>query len=140
MFAFFSLLFLTAAAASPPVSEAELRKLHDEWNAGWRTKDSSVVARLALPAFRYVAPNGEIVDKAGILAIIRAPGYRIQEGRHTEYTLQILSPDSAVLTFRWQGRGEFDGKAWSDNHRCSFTWVREKGQWRGALEHCSLIR
>lgn len=135
-----ALLFAASAAAPPPPNEAELKKLHDEWNSGWRTKDPSIVARLATSGFRYVAPNGEVIDKSAVLAIIRSPGYRIQEGRHTEYSFQALSQDAAVLTFRWQGRGEFDGKQWADDHRCSFTWVREKGMWRGAFEHCSAIR
>lgn len=128
------------AEAGPGDTEAELRKLHEEWNTAWRTKDLSVIARLAVAEFRYVAPSGESVDKTALLNLVRSPSYKIQRGSHTEYAFRQLSTETALLMFRWQGRGQFDGKAWSDDHRCSFIWTRIQNQWRAAHEHCSAIR
>lgn len=130
----------SSAAASANDNEAEVRRLHEEWNSAWRTKDLSVIARLAVAEFRYVAPSGESVDKTALLNMVRSPSYKIQRGSHTEYAFRQLSADAALLTFRWQGRGQFDGKAWADDHRCSFVWTRIQNQWRAAHEHCSAIR
>jgi uncharacterized protein (TIGR02246 family) len=117
----------------------ELERLSQEWNRAWLKKDTNTVEALMAAEYAYVAPNGQVLDRASILAIIRSPTFRLERGTRTEVTISALGQDTAIMTDRWQGSGSYDGKPFTDDHRCSFVCVHRDGRWLVAWEHCSAI-
>jgi hypothetical protein len=88
-------------------------------------------------AYTYVAPNGQVFDRAAVLGVIRSPGYRLSEGARTDLSIRPLTDHAVAVVHRWRGRGWFEGETFEDDHRCTMVWVRQAGGWRVALEHCS---
>lgn len=119
--------------------EAELRSLAERWFQAWLVKDAAVVDELAAADYLYVAPNGMILDRAAILAIIRSPSYRLDRGTRTEVAVRPLGPNAALVRHHYEGSGSFNGQPFTDNQRGVMIWENQSGHWRLVMEQCSLM-
>jgi uncharacterized protein (TIGR02246 family) len=117
---------------------SELHEISDRWFQAWLQKDAATVERFAAEDYTYVAPDGSILDRQAILAIIRAPSYRLDHGTRTEVVVRFLGRDAAVVRHHYQGAGSFDDSAFTDNQRCVMVWEKLAGEWRLVMEQCSL--
>jgi len=52
---------------------------------------------------------------------------------------RVRFEDSAIILRRSQSSGSYDGQAFTEDHRCSSVWLRRRGAWQLAWEHCSQI-
>jgi uncharacterized protein (TIGR02246 family) len=118
----------------------EVRDLSARWFQAWLDKDAATIERLAADDYVYVAPNGSSMDRAAILAIIRAPGYRLDRGTRTDVAVRALGPDAALVRHRYEGAGTFEGTAFVDDQRCVMIWERQDGGWRLVMEQCAFTR
>jgi uncharacterized protein (TIGR02246 family) len=109
------------------------------WFDAWRTKDAGAIERMIAPDYVYVAPNGAMMDRDSILAIIRDPTYGITEGAITEVEVRPLGPDVALVRHHWRGRGTMRGQVFVDDHRCVMVWYRAAAEWRVHYEQASPV-
>jgi uncharacterized protein DUF4440 len=116
---------------------SELFALNDEWNQALIKKDDATVDRLMAEDYVYVAPNGMILDRQAILEIIRSPGYRIDHGSQTDVVVRGIGPEAAIVRRRWQGVGSFNGRSFTDDHRCVMVCEKQTGECRIVFEQCS---
>jgi ketosteroid isomerase-like protein len=129
-------------AATPPeqaAATAALKQLNDDWNRAWIEKDVAAVEKLMGSDYVYVAPNGQVLDRKAILAILHSPGYRIHHGTRTEVVIKPITADTGAVVHHWQGEGSFEGAEFHDNQRCTMMCARTGGQWQVVLEQCSII-
>jgi uncharacterized protein (TIGR02246 family) len=117
----------------------QIERLNDAWITAWFEKDASTVDALMTPDYEYVAPNGQIMDRATILRIIRSPTYALTSGSRTEVRLVEIARDVFAVSYRWQGTGTYEGRSFTDDHRGTMLCVRRKGKWLVAHEQCSPI-
>lgn len=117
----------------------QIKRLNDVWVTAWFEKDASTVDALMTADFEYVGPNGQIMDRATILRIIRSPTYQLMSGSRTEVKLVEIAPDVFAVSYRWQGTGTYEGRSFTDDHRGTMLFVRRKGKWLVAHEQCSPI-
>ena len=116
---------------------SELQDLSERWFQAWLEKDAATVEQLMAEDYLYIAPNGLVLDRQAILAIIRSPGYRLDQGTRTEVVVRAVGPEAAVVRHRYQGAGSFEGTAFTDDHRCVMVWEKHAGEWRLVMEQCS---
>jgi uncharacterized protein (TIGR02246 family) len=116
---------------------SELHDLSARWFQAWLDRDAATVERLAADDYVYVAPNGLTLDRQAILAIIRSPSYRLDQGTRTEVVVRAVGQDAAVVRHRYQGAGSFEGAPFTDDYRCVMIWEKHAGQWRLVMEQCS---
>lgn len=116
---------------------SDLHDLSEQWFQAWLEKDASTVERLSADDYIYVAPNGSTLDRQAILAIIRSPSYRLDDGVRTEIVVRTLGHDAAVVRHHYQGAGVFDGTSFADDQRCVMVWERRAGKWQLVMEQCS---
>ncbi len=117
----------------------EIKRLNDVWITAWFEKDAATVDALMTPDYEYVGPNGQILDRATILRIIRSPTYKLMSGSRTEVKLVEIAPDVFAVSYRWQGTGTYEGRSFTDDHRGTMLCVLRKGKWLVAHEQCSPI-
>jgi len=117
--------------------QAELERLNETWNRAWLEKDATAVERLIADDYVYVGPNGQMLDRAAILGIIRSPNYWLDRWTRTEVVVRMLGIDSALIRHRGQGAGSFDGTAFQQDHRCVMVCVRHGTEWTIVFEQCS---
>lgn len=116
---------------------AELERLNQTWNRAWLDKDAAFVEKTMADEYVYIAPNGQVLDRQTTLNVIRSPGYRLDRSTRTEVIIKPLGNDSAVVVFRSQAEGAYDGKSFKDDHRCTMLLARRGAEWRVVLEQCS---
>ena len=116
---------------------SELHDLGERWFQAWLDRDAATVERLMAEDYLYVGPSGFILDRQAILAIIRSPSYRLDQGTRTEVVIRALGAEAAVERHRYQGAGSFEGTAFTDDHRGVMVWERHAGEWRLVMEQCS---
>jgi hypothetical protein len=126
--------------ASREVSPArpELERLNHAWLEAWLARDVAAIEGMMAPEYTYVAPNGRVMDRERILAIVRSPGYRLDRATGSDVHITQLE-DSAIVLRRSQSSGSYDGQAFTEDHRCTSVWLRRRGAWQLAWEHCSPI-
>jgi hypothetical protein len=128
------------ATRIPPVAdEAGPARLAQAWNDAWLKKDVGAVDALMASEYRYVAPDGRVFDRAAMLAIVRSPGYRLDRGTRTEASIIALGERAAAIVDRWQGSGSYEGRPFTDDHRCTLLCVQRGGGWLVAGGHCTAI-
>jgi uncharacterized protein (TIGR02246 family) len=117
--------------------ESELHDLSERWFAAWLAKDAHTVDRLAAADYVYVSPSGLVLDREAILAVIRAPSYRLDRATRSEIVVRALGDDAGVVRHRYQGAGSYEGTSFTDDQRCVMVWENQAGQWRLVMDQCS---
>ena len=116
---------------------SELHGLSARWFQAWLDKDAATVERLTAEDYLYVAPNGLVLDRQAILAIVRSPSYRLDHGTRTEVVVRAVGQEAAVVRHRYQGAGSFEGTSFTDDHRGVMVWEKQADEWRLVMEQCS---
>jgi ketosteroid isomerase-like protein len=119
------------------LDKTELEALDKTWYKAWFDRDAARVERMMGPDYVYIAPNGQLLDREGTLAIVRSPTYRIYEGSRTVVDVKPVGNDSAAVIYRWQGSGTYEGNTFNDNHFCTMICTRRESGWQIVLEQCA---
>ncbi|HXN20121.1 MAG TPA: nuclear transport factor 2 family protein [Candidatus Binatus sp.] len=117
----------------------EIEQLSKAWNTAWLENDAATVDRLMAPEYVYVAPNGQILDRAAILGVILSPSYKIHHATWTELQIKVFGNDAVVVLDRLQGSGTLNSKTFNDDNRCARVCLRRNGAWQIAFEQASAI-
>lgn len=125
------------AGQEEPSTVTELHDLSERWYQAWREKDAATVERLMAEDYLYVGPNGLVLDRNAILAIIGSESYRLDHGTRSEVVIRAIGRDSALVRHRWQGAGSYKGTSFTDDNRCVLVWEKQAGEWRLVLDQCS---
>lgn len=118
--------------------QTELERLNQAWIDAWLAKDVAAIEARMAAEYTYIAPSGQVMDRERILAIVRSPGYRLDRATSSEVHITEFE-GSAILLRRSQASGSYDGQAFTEDHRCTSVWLRRRGAWQLAWEHCSPI-
>jgi ketosteroid isomerase-like protein len=117
---------------------AELEALSERWFAAWLEKDAATVEQLAAEDYVYIGPSGWVMDRAGILAVIRSPRYRLDRAERSDVVVRVLGDGTAgVVRHRYRGSGSFEGKSFADDQRGVMVWEKRGGEWRLVMDQCS---
>jgi ketosteroid isomerase-like protein len=116
---------------------SELQGLSELWFQACLEKDAATVERLMAEDYLYLGPSGLVLERQAILAIIRSPSYRLDQGTRTEVVVRAVGQDAAVVRHCYQGAGSFEGTAFTDDHQCVMLWEKHVGGWRLVMEQCS---
>ena len=116
---------------------ADLEHLNEIWNRAWLEKDAALVKKLMANDYLYIAPNGKLLDREAILNIIKSPSYHLDNSTRTPVLTKTVGEDAAVMVFHSQSAGEFEGKSFKDDHKCTMLCVARGGEWRVLFEQCS---
>ena len=116
---------------------ADLQRLNETRTRAWLEKDAATVERLMAEDYLYVGPKGPVLDRPAILGIIRSPSYRLTRSTRTEVVVRPLGNDAAIIRYRAQSAGTFEGVAFDEDHRCVMVCARQGADWRIVMEQSS---
>ena len=120
--------------------QRQVEALNTAWLRAWFDKDAAAVDRMMTEDYIYIAPNGAVLDRDAILAVIRDPSYSLTHGGRVEVAISMLSNTVVVVRHRWQGGGTFRGTPFEEDHRCTVICTRGESGWQVRHEHCSAIK
>src|SRR5262245_26926286 len=121
-------------------TQTEVRDLSARWFQAWLDKDAETIDRLAASDYVYVGPNGSVLDRQAILAIIRSPSYRLARGTRTAVMGRQLGFDAVLVRHHYEGAGAFEGADFIDDQRCVMVWEKHAGKWQLVMEQCAMNR
>jgi ketosteroid isomerase-like protein len=117
---------------------SEIERASQAWTTAWLEHDAAAVDGMMAPGYIYITPTGQVLDRATILDVVRSPEYQAS-GNRSEVSVVPVGPDAAVVVSRWQGRVNYQGRLFEEDHRCTSVFVRDGQRWRVAAEHASAI-
>lgn len=143
-------IFLGAAIASaiaapalaktdPATDRATLLKIEARWNKAVSDRDAATAAKIISDDFRYITPNGKVLDRAAVLKATGDGDYQIEPFQTEDVEVRVHG-DTAVITGRFQQRGKYKGEAFTTQLRYTDVWVRTRAGWRAISAHSSVIR
>ena len=71
------------------------------------------------------------------MGTIRSPNYRLTRSTRAEVVVRPLGNDPAIIRFRFQSAGTFEGVAFEEDHRLVMICVRQGPDWRIVMERSS---
>jgi ketosteroid isomerase-like protein len=104
--------------------------------AAMLASDVDELDRLLHPELLAVAPDGQMVDKAGDLASHRSGVVKIAELNQEEVRVKVVG-DMAVTFVVLRIRGTIGEAEVSGRMRYTRTWIRDGGSWRVIAAHIS---
>ncbi len=123
----------------PVLTEAEVMKIIERFDAGWQKKDPRIVDSVLSSKYLYFTQSGNTFDRANLVATAGSDVYKLQTMKREEVNIQ-LDGNTAVVSTIWSGQGYYHGQEFNDRQRCSITIVKHKKQVRILAEHCTPIK
>lgn len=118
--------------------EASALALVARYDEAWMKKDLRAIEKILAPSYVYVSSRGDVSDLAKTRALVSSPGYRLAVGRRDGLAAHRFG-ETVVVTSHWVGSGEFEGKPFEDDQRCSVVVGFADTAGRVLSEHCTNI-
>lgn len=137
---------LPAAAAAQQAHPAEVRRSDsaavaaalEAYDAAWAEKDTAAAGRWLAPKYQYFTSTGALRNRDDMLGFLARPDYRLDHVERTEVQV-TLDGETAIVSSRWRGTGEWSGGRIDDDQRCGQVFVRRATGWQTLSEHCVQI-
>jgi ketosteroid isomerase-like protein len=119
-------------------AENELTALEKEWAQAFIKNDAEAIARYMADDWTVISPDGNVIDKATFLGLIKSGVLTHDDMEFTEVKARVYG-DTAVVTSRATSKGKFGGEAFSELERSTDFFVKQKGQWKSVVTHLTRI-
>lgn len=131
-----------AANSQPSPAEREVRRLEREWLDAYERYDAEAMGRIVADDFTITFPNGDMQNKAQIIAGLKAPRKDTQPTYkfHTEDVESRAYGDTVVLIGRVITQSQQEGKTVREESRYTDTYVKRKGRWQVVASHLSTVK
>jgi len=118
--------------------EDELLKLEKEFAEAIVRNDVEGIGRLVADDWVIIDPNGEIVDRARFLEVIKSGALTHEMMESEDFRVRIYG-DSAVVTAVTRTKGKFMGGEFSTQERATDVFVKPNGRWQCVLTHVTRV-
>ncbi|HKB79100.1 MAG TPA: nuclear transport factor 2 family protein [Thermoanaerobaculia bacterium] len=117
----------------------DIERLHQAWITAWLENDAETIGKMMTAEYVYVAPNGKVLEREAILAIVRSPTYRLDRAPKSRSRVFPLAPGAVVLVHHSRATGSFEGRAFADNFRIATIFVKRGRTWKVGFEQASPV-
>jgi ketosteroid isomerase-like protein len=118
--------------------EQELIKLEKGWNDALARHDWAFIDQILANDYITTDSDGVVADKAQEMVILKSGEEAVASAVSDDFKVRIYG-DTAVVTYRWNYKGQFKGKESTGQERYTDTWVRRGGRWQCVAAHASRI-
>jgi ketosteroid isomerase-like protein len=128
---------MTAALPSG-VAQDDVVRAEKAWAAALLKSDVQALDRLLAPELIFTHANGVVENKDVLLGNIKSGALRYQVVEHEAITVKPYN-DAAVLHGSIRLGGVADGKPFSVYVVVTHLWINERGAWKLAAHHATLL-
>ena len=115
-------------------AEEELLKIEKAFAAAIVKNDLEGIERLVAGDWIIIDPNGETVDRARFLEVIKSGVLTHDMMESEDFRVRVYA-DAAVVTAITSTKGKFMGQEFSTRERATDVFVRRDGRWQCVLTH-----
>ncbi len=119
---------ITKTSSATKANEAQVRKFIDNFADGFTRNDAESLDKVTSADYSFVAPNGEIQDKAKRYAPIKSGDLKYTSVKYTDVTVRLYG-DTAVVTATVDVNSRLKGNDISGKFRSTLTLIKMKGRW-----------
>ena len=136
-----SLLFITNCRPKKitPLTEDEAINIIKRFDEGWEHKDLELVDSCLSPNYIYFTQSGGLFSRDSVVATAGSPSYSLTKVERSSFSV-LLEDNVAIVSTRWKGVGEYRGRPFDEDQRCSMTVVKRNGKIEILSEHCTPIK
>lgn len=127
-----------AQVEAPGRAVRELMQLNQRYDEAWVAADVAAIERLTVKDFTSVGSDGRLRTRAEALAPLRSGDLNIESARSDDVNVRLYG-NTAIITGRWTGNGQYKGESWTANERYTSALIRQDGTWRYVADHASEI-
>src|SRR5437667_2779237 len=109
--------------------EHELLKLEDEFARAVASNDADALERLLADDWIIVNADGNIIDKARFLGVIRAGALSHESVESTDLRVRLYG-NTAVVTALTTTKGKFMGQDFASCERATDIFVKQTDRWQ----------
>jgi hypothetical protein len=121
------------------LTEAEVLKVINTFDSGWRNKNLQQVDSVLAPGYVYFTQSGGVFSREGVVQTAGSPAYTLDSMSRTDFIVDLYE-NTAIVSTRWRGRGIYKEQPFDENQRCSITVVKVNGKVQILSEHCTPIK
>ncbi|MGE0866038.1 MAG: nuclear transport factor 2 family protein [Vicinamibacterales bacterium] len=122
----------------PEEDRAALTQIQQDLAKAWVAGDRAAIERIIAPEWRSTGPDGRSTDRASVFGDVFAKRvHRIRSLEIDDVRVQLFG-DTAVVTGRTHGTGDFAGVSYDVVIRFTDTFVRRENRWQAVASHSSL--
>ena len=125
-------------SADPTTVERELLAANAEYDQALIEGDAVKLDRFYSDDFQIIDDDAGIHGKRDQIDFMTEQ-VDLQQASSDDIKVTILGPEAAMLTGRFIGRYQYQGKENDFTERYTSIWVRQNGEWRVKHEHASLV-
>ena len=122
-----------------PLTKEEVIAVITQFDDGWKNKKLPEVDEVLAPSYTYFTQSGGIFSRDSVVATAGEPGYLLHDMSRSEINI-ILYENTAIVSTRWKGKGNYRGTAFDEDQRCSIVVVKKDGKAKILSEHCTPIK
>ena len=115
-------------------AEEELLKIEKAFADAIVKNDLEGIERLVAGDWIIFDPNGETVDRARFLEVIKSGALTHDMMESEDFRVRVYA-DAAVVTAITSTKGKFMGQEFSTRERATDVFVRRDGRWQCVLTH-----
>jgi len=115
-------------------AEEELLKIEKAFADAVVKHDLEGIERLVAGDWIIIDPNGETVDRALFLEVIKSGALTHDMMESEDFRVRVYA-DAAVVTAITSTKGKFMGQEFSTRERATDVFVRRDGRWQCVLTH-----
>lgn len=137
----FILLGVTAmySCTQQDISKEEVISVIKKFDEGWQNKNLYAVDSVLAPAYIYFTQSGGTFSRDSVVATAGANYYTLQGMMRTEFDVTLYY-NTAVVSTRWKGKGEYKGVPFDEDQRCSIVLIKKDNKVQILSEHCTPIK
>ena|ERR1700730_5635063 len=110
-------------------TKEELLKWEKEFEKAVVANDADAIGKFLADDWVVVDPNGEIIDKARFLDVIKSRTLTHELMESEEMNVRAYG-DSAVVTALMTTKGKFAGQEFTTRERATNVFVKQSGRWQ----------
>ena len=131
-----------ASAPTPAVKPAHAAKaaafaLPEALMAKEKAIIAAVVAHDKTAFQKELAPDASLVDESGYVSVADFLGafdkMKAESATPSDMKVIVLNPNTALVTYKLDQKGSFDGHPWPPVVYATTTWVNHGGAWHAAF-------
>lgn len=116
-------------AGADSAAEAEIRSIHQQYDAAWVKQDAAAFERLLAPGFEAVESDGQVNSRESVIRTARDGSLKFNTGESRDVRI-IVNEGTAVVRGLWRGRGVFKEANFDELMRYTTTYTKVGAQWK----------
>ncbi|MEO8768811.1 MAG: nuclear transport factor 2 family protein [Ferruginibacter sp.] len=139
LFCFFAIAINSCTHQQTPLTKEEVLDVIEKFDDGWKHKNMKQVDSTLAKDYTYFTQSGNIFSRDSVVATAGESDYSLRDMSRTELDITLFD-NTAIVSTRWKGKGNYRGVLFDEDQRCSIVVVKKNNEVEILSEHCTPIK